>query len=100
MHVIEGSCQHGQPQWQQLRGLLGTAIYGGVIDNAHDFQARPNTPCGYHKDCVQENFHLLMVVPLCTCSPLPPAIQQYRVQSSAHMHAHLTVLFQVLEAAR
>lgn len=51
MHVIEGSCQHGHPQWQQLRGLLGTAIYGGVIDDAHDFQARRDTLCAPNTVC-------------------------------------------------
>lgn len=38
MDIIERSCHRGQPNWEELRGLLGTAIYGGIVDNAHDFQ--------------------------------------------------------------
>ena len=35
MDVVE---QGRQASWKELRGLLGTAIYGGVVDNAHDTQ--------------------------------------------------------------
>lgn len=38
MDIIEHSCQRGQPSWKALRGLLGTAIYGGIVDNAQDYK--------------------------------------------------------------
>ena len=38
MDVVERGCQGRQASWKELRGLLGTAIYGGVVDNAHDTQ--------------------------------------------------------------
>lgn len=38
MDVVEQGCQGRQASWKELRGLLGTAIYGGVVDNAQDTQ--------------------------------------------------------------
>jgi len=36
--VVIANSEGRQPHWEKLRGLLENAIYGGRVDNLHDFQ--------------------------------------------------------------
>ena len=36
--VVIANSEGRQPHWKKLRGLLENAIYGGRVDNLHDFQ--------------------------------------------------------------
>jgi hypothetical protein len=36
--VVIANSEGRQPHWKKLRGLLENAIYGGRVDNIHDFQ--------------------------------------------------------------
>ncbi len=36
--MVIANSEGRQPHWKKLRGLLESAIYGGRVDNLHDFQ--------------------------------------------------------------
>ncbi len=36
--MVLANSEGRQPHWKKLRGLLENAIYGGRVDNLHDFQ--------------------------------------------------------------